>query len=350
MNMKDIIPHSRPTLGKEEASAAAKVVMSGHVSQGPRVREFEKALSKFIGVRDAVAVSSGTAALHLGLLAMGIGKKDEVILPSYVCTAPLNAVCQTGARPVLADIEMESFNISSGGVNDVKTRDSKAVIVPHMFGAPADMESIAGTGVPIIEDLAHSIGAFYGRKRAGSFGRCAIASFYANKMMAAGEGGAVLSNDKRFLDSVRDLREYDNKEDYEQRYNYKMSDILAAVGMVQLKKLPTMIKKRKKLAKVYDKALAASGYVLPKGEFDHVYYRYVVRFSEGIEKLLRQAKERGVLLARPVYKPLHRYLEMRTGFRNSDNAYSTAISLPIYPTLSRQEQNRVIKVLMSYSS
>lgn len=345
-----MVPHSRPTIGAGEAAAAARTVRSGYISQGPKAREFEKALARFIGVKDAVVTSSGTAALHLGLLALGIGKKDEVILPSYVCSAPLNAVYHAGATPVLCDIDTDTFNISLDSFKSRKTSACKAVIVPHMFGSPADLEEIEELGIPVIEDCAHSIGARYGRKKAGSIGKFSICSFYANKMMACGEGGALLSDDMDMINTARDLRDYDNKDVYRVRYNYKMSDVLAAIGFEQLKKLPAMIRARKKIAAKYDKAFSESRLILPKGEFDHIYYRYVVRVGKDVGQVINSMKKKGIVCSRPIFTPLHRSLGLRSGFRNTDEAYSKAVSLPIYPLLKEKEQNKIINAFFASTS
>lgn len=340
-----IIPHSRPTLDNEEVRAVSAVVRSGYIAQGKKVRELEEKLARFIGVKGAVAVNSGTSALHLALKAMGIGKGDIVLLPSYVCSAPLNAVYQAGAEPVLCDIETDDFNISYESIRDKSAGKAKVVIVPHMFGSPADLDKIKESGIPVIEDCAQSVGAFYGKKRAGSIGRFSIFSFYANKMLAAGEGGALVSDDTDILAAARDLRDYDEKEDYKVRYNYKMSDVQAALAIVQLKKLPGFIRKRKAIAAKYNKAFKDLGIVLPRGEFDHIYYRYVVRVRGELEQILSLARKNGVNCAKPVFKPLHRYFEMRSGFRNTDEVYSNALSIPIYPSLKKAEEEKVIAVM-----
>ena len=217
-----------------------------------------------------------------------------------------------------------------------------------MFGNPADLEKIEKLGIPVIEDCAHSIGAKYGDKRIGSIGRFSILSFYACKMMACGEGGALLSDDEEILRIARDRRDYDEKDHYKVRYNYKMSDIQAALGLVQLKKLPKMIARRREIAAFYDEALNGMDIILPGGEFDHVYYRYVIRTRADLSKAIACVKERGVICARPVFRPLHRYLELRSGFKNADEAYSTALSIPIYPSLTKDEQVRVVEVVEEY--
>jgi perosamine synthetase len=341
----ELIPHSRPTLGEEEALAVAEVVRSGYIAQGDKVREFEEELARFVGVKGAVATNSGSSALHLGLLGMGISPGDDILVPSYVCSALLNAVYQVGARPTLCDIETESFNISVESIEDNKTDDTKAVIVPHMFGSPADLEKIEKLGIPVIEDCAHSIGAKYGDKRVGGIGRFSILSFYACKMMACGEGGALLSDDEEVLRIARDRRDYDEKDHYKVRYNYKMSDIQAALGLIQLNKLPDFVQRRKEIALGYNGAFADLGIELPQGEFDHVYYRYVLRAEKDVSEIISRIQEKGVMSTRPVFKPLHRYLELRSGFKNTDRAYSTALSIPIYPSLTEEEHDKVKKAV-----
>ena len=340
-----VIPHSRPTLGEEEALAASEVIKSGYITQGEKVREFEEELARFMDVKGAVVTNSGTAALHLGLQAIGLKADDEVLLPSYVCSAPMNAVYMAGSRPRLCDIDPDSFNIDPGSIEDNRSETAKAVIVPHMFGSPADLEKIEETGLCLIENCAHSIGSVYGDRKVGSFGRFAVLSFYANKVLGCGEGGAVLSGDEEILRIVKDLRDYDEKDDFKVRYNYKMTDIQAAIGQVQLVKLPGMIKKRKEIAARYDKALADLDVMLPGGEFDHIYYRYVIRINKDVSSVISCMKNKGVMCERPVFLPLHRYLELRSGFRNADEAYSTALSVPIYPTLTEDEQQKVIEAV-----
>ncbi|MCK4851693.1 MAG: DegT/DnrJ/EryC1/StrS family aminotransferase, partial [Candidatus Omnitrophica bacterium] len=225
------------------------------------------------------------------------------------------------------------------------TAGAKAVIVPHMFGNPADLERIEEPGIPLVEDCAHSVGALYGNRRTGSMGRFSILSFYANKMLACGEGGAILSDDGDILDFARDRRDYDEKADYKVRYNCKMTDIQAALGLVQLKRLPDMIRRRKMIAARYDEAFADMHLCPPAGEFDHVYYRYVLRTGKDPAGIIACMREKGIMCSKPVFKPLHRYLEMRSGFRNTDEAYSNALSIPVYPSLTEEERERVIKAV-----
>ncbi|MBU0699198.1 MAG: DegT/DnrJ/EryC1/StrS aminotransferase family protein, partial [Proteobacteria bacterium] len=205
------IPHSRPTLGPEEMAAVADVIASSQIAQGKVVYEFEKAFAQKIGTTYAVSTNSGTAALHLTLLAMEVGENDEVIIPSYVCTALLNAVRYTGAEPVLAEIDPDTYNLEPDDVRRKLTSRTKAVVVPHLFGLPADMEGLLDLNVSIIEDCAQAVGSTYRQKCVGTFGKAAVFSFYATKVMTTGEGGMVVSASKDFMDRVRDLREYDNR-------------------------------------------------------------------------------------------------------------------------------------------
>jgi perosamine synthetase len=338
-----MIPHSRPTLDKDDAAAVSAVLKSGHLSQGYQVSQFEKALAAFIGTKVGVAVSSGTAALHLSLLALKIGKGDEVILPSYVCTAPFNAVHLVSATPVIADIDRKTFNVDVPDLKKRITPRTKAIIVPHMFGLPADLDEILSLGIPVIEDCALSIGSRYKGQRTGSFGTLSIFSFYTTKMIATGEGGMVLCSREDIIDAVRDLRDYDEKEEYAVRFNYKMTDLQAALGISQLKKLPSFIEKRKEIAATYSRDLEPLGIQVPfvPEKSEHIYYRYVVRVNSPL-KFMEKIHKWGVECRRPVFRPLHRYLGLR-GYTTTDEAWDEALSIPLYPSLQKKELQNIIK-------
>ena len=250
-----------------------------------------------------MATSSGTAALHLILLAMGVGPDDEVIIPSYVCTALLNAVLYVRARPVLAEIDPLTFNIDPDDVQKRLTTRTKAIIVPHMFGLVANLDKLMKLDVPIIEDCAQAVGGTYHKKPLGSIGDAAIFSFYATKVMATGEGGMVTSNSTEILERIRDLKTYDGKEADTVRYNYKMTDVQAALGEVQLTRLEDFIEQRRKIGRHYFKSLNSLNIKLPEENSNHIYYRFVVGLNSDCELLIQKLYRKGIGCARPVFLP-----------------------------------------------
>jgi perosamine synthetase len=342
---KNIIPHSRPTIGKEEIEAVSRVIASGRIAQGGEVEAFENEFARKIGVRYAAAVNSGTAALHLALIALGATAGDEIIIPSFVCTALLNAVNYTGATSVVADIDPGTLNIDPGDVERRITPRTKAIIVPHMFGLVADLDRLTGLGVPVIEDCAQAAGALYKGDMAGSKGNTAIFSFYATKMLTTGEGGMVVSDSKEVIDRVRQNREYDNRNSYSVRYNYKMTDIQAAMGRQQLKKLADFVARRREIAGLYTRAFRKLGFCLAPDDREHVYYRYIIKVNQDVERWIKHMATEGVSCAKPVFKPLHLYND---GERCSgtDSVFKQALSIPIFPSLSETEIKRIIMAVI----
>ena len=343
-----MITHSMVALDEEDLAGVIKVLRSGMLVQGNVVLSLEKKFSSFIGVNHAVAVSSGTAALHLSLLSLGIGDGSEVIIPSYVCTALLNAIHYVRANPVLVDIEPDTYNIKVENIRKVINDKTKAIIVPHMFGLPTDIESIVSIGIPVIEDCAHSVGAKFNNRYTGSFGILSIFSFYATKMLGAGEGGMVLSKDRDLIETIRDLRTYDEKNNYAVRYNYTMTDIQAALCESRLKKLPSFIERRKEIAGIYNnwlEGLRVRLPVVPEGR-EHIYYRYVI-IPENPLMLMEEMRKRGIECRRPVFKPLHKYLKL-AGYPMTDDVWEKAVSIPIYPSLTEEEAHLIVDAIRCY--
>ena len=339
------IPHSRPTLGEEEMRAVSEVIKSGQIAEGEVVKRFEKSFADKMGVRDAVAVSSGTAALHLVLSAMGIGSADEVIIPSYVCSALLNAVMYVGATPVLAEIDPLTYNMDPDDVQQRITPRTRAIIVPHLFGLAADLDKIQKLNVPVIEDCAQAVGATHHGRPLGTFGVAAIFSFYATKVMTTGEGGMIIANSPQIIAQVRDLKTYDEKQTYRVRYNYKMTDFQAALGEIQLARLDDFIRLRRKIARQYLKHFASLELKLPAANAEHIYYRFVIGMQADCTAFVCELAKNGVGCARPVFLPLHRQLKMK-GYPVTEKTWETALSIPIYPSLHTKEVEQIIGVFM----
>ena len=269
------IPVMRPWIGAEEAAAAAATVESGWVAQGPRVAEFERAFAASIGVGHGVAVSSCTAALHLALLAAGIGPGDEVVVPSLSFIATANAARYVGARPVFADVDAVTLNLTPETVEPVLTDRTRAVILVDQCGVPADLDAMRklcdARGIVVVEDAACAAGAEYRGRPAGAGADVAAFSFHPRKLLTTGEGGMIVTPDGELAARLRRLREHGMDASAAQRhvsrqpviehyletgYNYRMTDIQAAVGLVQLGKLPTLIARRRQLAARYQRLLA----------------------------------------------------------------------------------------------
>ena len=338
-----MIPHSRPTIGEDEVEAVSKVLRSGRIAQGEVVSQFEDKMTSLVGSKYAGATSSGSAALHLALLAMGVSEGDHVATSAYVCSAVLNCIKLTGAEPLLVDINLDTYNIDAKRLKQKVTGKTKAIIVPHMLGLPADLEEIINLGIPVIEDCALSLGATYKGKPVGSMGIVSVFSFYATKVIATGEGGMLVTNSTELIEKVRDWRDYDHKLDYRVRYNYKMTDMEAALGIVQLGKLPFFIDKRREIASRYFEELSRMKLTLPVilPDRQHIFYRYVVRSPLKAEEFIQRLRDSGVEAAKPVYQPLNLYLNL-SGFPATIEAWEKSVSLPIYPSLSEDELKRVI--------
>jgi perosamine synthetase len=351
-----MIPHNKPTIGKEEIRAVEKVLKSEWIAEGNEVKEFEDSLCQYLGWKPghAIAFSSGTAALYVVLISLDIKDDDEVITSTYVCSAVLNAIYLARAKPILVDINDADFNISFEETKKKINSKTKAIIVPHIFGIPADVNKFLKLGIPIIEDCAQAIGAKLNGKHLGIFGKVAIFSFYASKVLTTGYGGMVFSKDKNFIEKVRDYREFDCRKEYKPRFNFQMSDFQAAMGRVQLKKLPSFLKKRKKIADEYYKILPPERVWPPKdtGNKKPNFYRFLVR-TDKAKKIKDFLEKREIKTIIPIetYELLHRYLGQNPhNFPISENVAKTTLSLPIYPSLTNLEIKKIKSALKEYFS
>ena len=257
----------------------------------------------------------------------------------------MNAVRYVGADPVLADIDLSTYNMDPGNLRKLLTARTKAIIVPHMFGLAADMDEFLAAGLPVIEDCALSVGSHYRSRLTGSMGLLSVFSFYATKLFTTGEGGMVLSNDAALIERIRDLRDYDGKKGrWITRYNYKMTDFQAALGRNQLQKLPFFIGRRQEIAALYNEVVTQAGLspVYVPEDRDHVYYRYILPETP---RGCREVMEKNLIECRkPVFEPLHRYLGL-DGYACSEKAWENALSIPIYPALKPDEVEQIVDVL-----
>jgi perosamine synthetase len=340
-----VIPHSRPTIGPEDIEAVSAVLRAGMLAQGDKVAEFEAALARFLGRRGGVATSSGTSALHLALLVLDVGPGDEVLLPSYTCVALLHAVRHVGATPVLVDSAADEYGMCPQEVRRRVTDRTRAVIVPHLFGMPADLDVLKELGIPVIEDCAQTLGTQCRGRPVGSMGTITVCSFYATKVITTGEGGMLLSDSEVMLRRARDLRDYDGRGALPTRFNYKMTDFQAALGLTQLGRLPAFVTRRRMLANRYTAALSGLPVVLP-GEppgRSHMFYRYVVGVADA-PRLAGTLRDRGVECKMPVPRPLHRYLG-QGGFSRAEYAAATSLSIPLYPSMTDGEVAETLSVV-----
>lgn len=341
-----MIEHSMPTIGKEEERAIIDVLKGNYLAEGSTVRKFEEGLAKYIGSRGGVATSTGTLALHLALISLGVGKDDEIIIPSYLCRSVLNSILYSGARPVLCDVNTEDYNISPDEARKKITKKTKAIIVPHMFGCPAEIDRFRNMGVYVIEDCAHSIGGEYKGRKVGSWGDLSIFSFEGTKYIITGEGGMVLANSNVLLNKLKRLKE-PNSLDYKIKYTYRMTNLQAAIGRVQLSRLNGFIRKRRAIAKIYNRVFFGCNIKLPKDypERLSIYQRYMVEIDGEIFSFMKRCYRKGIKVKQPIKPyPLHRYLNLPArDFPNTEYIMRSAVSIPIYPSLTDKQIRYILK-------
>lgn len=351
-----MIPHSRPTLGDDEAQAAAEVIRSGQVAQGEIVARFEKTMAEYVQRKYAFATSSGLAALHLALIALNI-KGHSVILPSYTCSALLYAAIYAGINPAVADVDYDTMNISHSKIAEMITRyrTSGAVIIPHTFNNPVDLKDFRDLGIPIIEDCATAFGGRLNNKSPGYFGDLAVFSFYATKMITTGgEGGMVMTDDEVIAERVKEARGYRNRR-FGLRYPYEMTDVQAAVGLVQLDRLPNFVLRRELLSQKYYSLLKhRKDVVLPLFEIastDYVssrsFYRFVVRLkSHNAAEVADAMKEKDIMCSAGGYIGLHNQLGLdKKDYPETERLINDVLSLPLYPSLEDDSIEYIVKSL-----
>ncbi len=299
------IPHSQPTLGPAEMAAVQASLEAGWLAQGPGVARLEAETGGHLGLRDhsGVAVSSGTAALYAALRALNVGEGKEVLVPAYACASFHQAVRYTGATSRFVDCDPATLNPDPDDARAKLSARTAACIVPHLFGLPADIHGFLDLGPPVIEDCAQTLGVHLGDQLVGSLGSLTVCSFYATKLVAGGEGGMVLSRNADALAVVAELRDCEAPGGHSDAFNFKMTDLHAAVARVQLTRLPEFVSRRRELAARYNAALDQAPLRLPAeaNDREHAWFRYVVMVeSTNLDALLESGKRHGVICGRPV--------------------------------------------------
>jgi perosamine synthetase len=345
-----LVRHSQPSITEEEIAAVVSVLRSGHVAQGPRVAELEARWCLGTGTTAAAAVGSGLGALRLALLALGVAPGDEVIVPAYSCVALMNAALALGAAPVLTDVLPDEWTLSPVDVRRRITPRTRAIVAVHVFGMPAPVPELLSLNVPVVEDCAHGIGGQIGGRPFGGLGAISIASFYATKMLAGGEGGMVAAIDSGLIDRVRRAREYGDQPPDGRHLNDKMSDMEAALALVQLTRLPGMLAERERLARNYGEwlqPLVQGGLLqLPPEAQGRIWYRYAVRLRRHrAEALVGSMAALGVKAEQPVWD-LRGTPVWKNDCPNTADAFDRVLSLPLYPGLSEFDQRRVCAALV----
>ena len=355
-----MIPIARPDLGREEADAVAEVLASGMIVQGRRVREFEIRWAERVGVRHAIAMSNGTVALMSIFAGLGLEPGDEAVTVGHTFAATANAILSTGATPVFVDVEPGTWLIDANRIEAAITPRTRAIVPVHLFGLVADMDMICAIadrhGIAVVEDAAQAHSATYRGRAAGSFGHGAF-SLYATKNMTTAEGGFVTTDDDGLADWLRLYRNQGmrNRYDFEiLGYNFRLTDVAAAIGLVQLDKLDRNTARRQGIAASYDDAFADLPVRTPPTPAGrtHVFHQYVVEVGDARDAILASLREAGI--GAEVYYPIpvHRQpyiLErgLHAELPVTDRAAATTLALPIFPGLTDSERGQVIAALRS---
>jgi perosamine synthetase len=341
----DVVRLAWPDVGEAEAAAVAEVLESGRLTMGPKVDELELALAAACGTRHAVAVSSGTAALHLAVLALGIGPRDEVLVPAYTFPATANVVALAGAKPVLVDVDPATMNVDPAGI-EVGPR-TKAIIAVDLFGRPAPIEQLP-EGLTVLEDAAGALGASRRGRPCGSLGALACLSFHPRKIVTTGEGGAVTTDDAELAIAIRRMRHHgiEPRADFEiaePGLNYRLSDILCAVGIPQLARLDELLAARTRVAAGYTERLrdVVETPVADEGDV-HGWQAYVIQVDGGAGEKIRALREQGIEAQVGTYALHHLAAYRDQGeLLGASRVFERAIALPFHSRLTNSDLDRV---------
>jgi len=371
------VPFVLPEITNADKNAILSALNQNLLTDGPKLKEFENKFAKFTGARYAIGVSNATAALQLSLKAIGIGKGDEVIVPDLTFVASINAILFTGATPVIVDVDKEDYNISVDSIKKSLTKKTKAVMPVHFAGKSCKMREIQiiarKNNLKIIEDCAHAIGGKLNKKHVGTFGDAGCFSFYPTKNLTTFEGGMVITNSEKISETIKTLRNHGITKSYQDRftkgkpweydvsipgYNYRLDEIRATLGISQLKRITQNNLKRKKAALYYNSRLKnTKSIITPKilKDEDHACHLYVLKFKRqgkfSRDNLFTKLLKNGIRSS-VHYKPLHTFTAYKKNAKifddliNTKEIYKEIISLPLYPQITRKQQDLVLKHLV----
>ncbi|MBD3180946.1 aminotransferase class I/II-fold pyridoxal phosphate-dependent enzyme [Candidatus Poribacteria bacterium] len=369
------IPITKPFFSEAEEKIAASSIRSGWVAQGPKVAEFEEVFAEYVDAKYAVAVSSGTTALHLAMILVGVDDKDEVICPSYSFIATANSIAYAGAKPVFVDIDPETYNIDPDKIKSAITPKTKAIMPVHQIGLSADMDPIMEIArkhnLEVIEDAACAVGAEYKGNKIGSISSLSCFSFHPRKVITTGEGGMITTNSQEYNEKAKSLRAHGASVSsvdrhkgkgkiYEQYadlgYNYRMTDIQGGIGIEQMKKLEYILERRRSLAEFYNKTLADIDFIhtpyVPEYS-THTYQSYSLRLDKDCkldrDDIIQRMADMGVSCRRgipPIHlEPYYRSLLGNLSLPITENVSRRSFFLPLYPSMTDDEQIYVIDCL-----
>jgi perosamine synthetase len=347
--MRDI-PVAKPIIDRKDIKAVVRVMKSGGLAQGPQVASFEEKFSELVEGRNCVAVNSGTSALHLALLSLGLGPGDEVIVPSFTFAATANSVALTGAKPVFVDIDPVTYNIDPTLIEGAITKQTKAIQVVHLYGLPADMNTILAIAkkhnLLVVEDAAQAHLASINGKPVGSFGDAAAFSFYPTKNMTSGEGGMIVLKNPEHARVCKLLRNQGMEKRYQNEavgFNLRMTDIHAAIGISQLKKVHKWTRIRQENANFLNEKISSVVTPFVPDGYTHVFHQYTVRVRKYRDEFSTKLNELGI--GNSVYYPtqVHKLpsFDLKLELKHTEDATMQVLSLPVHPSLSKRDLNRI---------
>tara|TARA_Y100000748_G_C15486482_1_gene484925 strand:- start:498 stop:1652 length:1155 start_codon:yes stop_codon:yes gene_type:complete len=370
-------PAYEPWISNEDKKIVHETLKQTMLTLGPKLEKFENDFCKYSKAKYAVAVSNCTAALHLSLMALGIGKDDEVIIPDLTFVADANAVLACNAKPILTDINKENFFLSISNIKKNITKKTKAIIPVHIYGQVCNIDEILDVAkdnnLKVIEDCAHAVGTFHESKHAGTMGNTGCFSFYPTKNITTAEGGMVITNSKRIAEKVRQLRSHGMTRSLKSRYssgypwvfdivepgyNYRLDEIRASLGITQLKRIKKINELRKKASAYYYKNLQnISGIILPDmvNDKSHSYHLYTIRVTKPFKlsrnQLYKKFKDNGITTT-VYWMPIHKYTAYRkfakkSNVINTTKTYDEILGLPLFPNITKKHQDAVIKIIKS---